>query len=109
MGEGGLGGEGRGVLWNYYNIYLYVYNIYIFTILYGERCRSVALYVVVIMMGSVSTNIFLCFFCACPLCPFGDMYLLSPFGEMYLHLVSAVRPSKFSSYCIDFIPIFLCI
>ena len=24
---------------------------------------------------------------------------------LYLHLVSAVRPSRFSSYCIDFIPI----
>ena len=28
---------------------------------------------------------------------------------LYLHLVSAVRPSRFSSYCIDFIPIFSCI
>ena len=44
--------------------------IYIFTILYGERCRSVALYLVFIMV-SVSTNIFLCFFCACLLCLFG--------------------------------------
>ena len=26
---------------------------------------------------------------------------------LYLHLVSAVRPSKSSSYCIHFIPIFL--
>ena len=47
--------------------------IYIFTILYGgrfERCRFVALYFVVFIMVSVSTNIFLCFFCACLLCLF---------------------------------------
>ena len=69
-----MGGVGRRVLWDYYNIYLHIYIIYIFTILYSgkfERCRSVALYLVVFVMGSVSTNIFLCFFCVCLLYPFG--------------------------------------
>ena len=68
MGEGGLGGEGRGVLWDWYNIYL---HIYIFTLLFGERCRSVALYLVVFVMRSISTNIFLCFLCVCLLYSFG--------------------------------------
>ena len=47
--------------------------IYIFTLLFGERCRSVALYLVVFVMGSVSTNTFLCFFCVW----FCDIYATS--------------------------------
>ena len=77
--------------------------IYIFTILYGERCRSVALYLVVFIMVSVSTNILFMFFLCLSSVSFWGRAML------YLHLVSAVRPSRFSSYCIDFIPIFLCI
>ena len=53
-------------------VYLFTYlHIYIFTLLFGERCRSVALYLVVFVVDSVSTNIFLCFFCVCLLYPFG--------------------------------------
>ena len=94
MGEGGLGGKGRGVLWNYYNIYLHIYSIYIFTVLYGgrfERCRSVALYLVVFIMVSVSTNIYLGFFCAC---------LLSLLGEG--HVVSGHSVSSCRLLCIHF-------
>ena len=53
-------------------VYLFTYlHIYIFTLLFGERCRSVALYLVVFIVNSVSTNIFLCFSCVCLLYPFG--------------------------------------
>ena len=48
-----------------------IYNIYS---LHGgrfERCRFVALSLVIFIMVSVSTNIFLCFFCDCLLCLFG--------------------------------------
>ena len=68
MGEDGLGGVGRGGVFCGISIIF----IYIFTLLFGERCRSVALYLVVFVMGSVSTNIFLCFFCVCLLYPFGE-------------------------------------
>ena len=102
-----MGWEGKGgVSCRIITIFIYnIYSIYIFTILHGgrfERCRFVALYLVVFIMVSVSTSIFLCFFCACLLCLFGG----GP-GGPYLHLVSAVRPSKISSNSIDLIPIFL--
>ena len=41
MGKGGLGGEGRGVLWNYYNI-SYIFTVFTYLQFYTMVDLSVA-------------------------------------------------------------------
>ena len=74
-------------------VYLFTY-LHIYT-LFGERCRSVVLYLVVFCYGfRIHQYFFVFFLCLSSVSFWGSAML-------YLHLVSAVRPSRFSSYCID--------
>ena len=53
-------------------VYLFTYlHIYIFTLLFGERCRSVALYLVVFCCGFRIHQYFFVFFLCLLLYPFG--------------------------------------
>ena len=73
-------------------VYLFTYlHIYIFTLLFGERCRSVALYLVFCCGFRIHQYFFVFFLCLSSVSFWGRAML-------YLHLVSAVRPSRFSSY-----------
>ena len=90
----GRGGEERGVLWNYYNIYLHIYNFIRWALPF---CGSLSCF----YYGFGIHQYFFMFFLCLSSVSFWRRAML------YLHLVSAVRPSKSSSYCIHFIPIFL--
>ena len=61
-------------------VYLFTYlHIYIFTLLFGERCRSVALYLVVFLLWIPYPPIFFCVFSVFVFCILlGEGHVVSP-------------------------------